>query len=43
MSTTISPHDLHQLLRAEHDDPFVTLGALISLLIILSNACVVMR
>ena len=26
MNTTLSPHDIHRLLHAEHDDPFGVLG-----------------
>ena len=26
MTPTIAPHDLHRILRAEHDDPFGVLG-----------------
>ena len=27
MNTTLSPHDIHRLLHAEHDDPFGVLGS----------------
>ena len=26
MNTTLTPHDIHRLLNAEHDDPFGVLG-----------------
>jgi 1,4-alpha-glucan branching enzyme len=26
MNTTLSPHDIHRLMHAEHDDPFSVLG-----------------